>query len=184
MSHDTVHYPLATAGETSPFQGTRLHTKKRPPFNFKPRALFFLFAITLSLTSLSTTVSAAALTIHGDRLNPLSVADDLTWEGSSLILDEREPPTVPLLMPPLENEEEPTKTWDAPPAKRSATTQPSASASDFTVPSPFDTGLSNNFTTSCGNFITRLRANDAFNNCHPFSLLLQVCLRLLLIRSY
>ena len=48
-------------------------------------------------------------------------------------------------------------------------------ASDVSLPHPFDTSLGNNFTTSsCPTFFQNFLNSDDFNNCLPFSLLLQV----------
>ncbi|KAJ4374075.1 hypothetical protein N0V83_002814 [Neocucurbitaria cava] len=76
-------------------------------------------------------------------------------------------------MPPLRGDEDATKTLAAPPSKRSIATDPDATQTDFSIPQPFDTGLSNNFTSSCASFLSRLISSKDFQNCHPFSLLLQ-----------
>ncbi|KAF2476234.1 uncharacterized protein BDR25DRAFT_210514 [Lindgomyces ingoldianus] len=52
-------------------------------------------------------------------------------------------------------------------------TDPSATPSAFSIPQPFDTALSNNFTTPCAAWFRRLLTNSTFNACHPFSLMLQ-----------
>lgn len=135
-----------------------------------PSALFSVLVVLLSWSSLLGTVSAAEP--HGDRLS--IVHDDLLWKGSSLHLDTRPPPIIPLLMPPVLANEDATRTLSAPPSKRSLATAAGSSAADFEVPRPFDTGLSNNFTNSCADYMSRLLNSDALNNCHPFSLLLQV----------
>lgn len=131
-----------------------------------PSALLLLLVVFLSLLG---TVSAEP---HGDRLS--IVDDDLLWKGSSLHIDTRPPPTIQLLMPPILDNEDATKTLAAPPSKRSLATAASGSASNFQVPKPFDTGLSNNFTNSCASYMNKLLKNEALNSCHPFSLLLQV----------
>lgn len=119
-------------------------------------------------------MAVSASEAHGDRPALLLVADDQSWKGSSLLLDQRPPPVVPLLMPPLHSEEDAaTQTLSAPPSKRSIITDPNVDEPDFAIPKPFDTGLSNNFTSACASYLTRLRTSDAFNNCHPFSLMLQ-----------
>ncbi|KAJ4331507.1 hypothetical protein N0V95_009871 [Ascochyta clinopodiicola] len=76
-------------------------------------------------------------------------------------------------MPPVLAIEDATRTFSAPPSKRSLAVASSSSPANFVVPKPFDTGLSNNFTSSCANFMNKLLKSDALNNCHPFSLLLQ-----------
>jgi hypothetical protein len=135
----------------------------------RSRALFSVFFVFFFWVSLFETASAT----NGDRLPLLAihVEDDLAWKGSVLHLDHRAPPTPPVFMPPLHNDEAGTTF-----SKRAINTAPGVGKSDFTIPEPFDTGLSSNFTSSCANFLTRLRTNDSFRKCHPFSLLLQVCL--------
>jgi hypothetical protein len=130
----------------------------------RSRALFSVFFVFFLWTSLFGTASAT----NGDR--SIHVEDDLAWKGSALHLDHRAPPTPPVLMPPLHNDEAGTTL-----SKRAISTAPGVGKGDFTIPEPFDTGLSSNFTTSCANFLTRLRTNDSFRKCHPFSLMLQVC---------
>jgi hypothetical protein len=66
--------------------------------------------------------------------------------------------------------------------KRAASSTPTSSsassastASSDALPRPFDTGLGNNFTSSsCPAFFKDFLSNDAFNECVPLSLLLQV----------
>lgn len=135
-----------------------------------PTALLSLLVVLLSWSCLLGAVSAAEL--HGDRVS--IVNDDLVWKRSSLHLDTRPPPVVLPLMPPILAYEDVTKTLSAPPSKRSLATAASSSAANIVVPKPFDTGLSNNFTNSCASFMSRLLKSDAFNSCHPFSLLMQV----------
>lgn len=142
-----------------------------------PRSHIFLSLVVAFFfwSSLVGTATAA----NGDRTTLLAVhvEDDLAWKGSSLYIDHRPPPTPPQLMPPLHNDEESTDTVYTPPSKRAIATDTSGGDSDFTVPEPFDTGLSNNFTTACATFLTRLRTNESFKKCHPFSLMLQVWFR-------
>lgn len=135
-----------------------------------PSALLSVLVVFLSWSSLLGV--ASAVEPHVDRLS--IVDDDLLWKGSSLHIDTRPPPILQLLMPPILANEDATRTLSAPPSKRSLATAASGSASNFQVPKPFDTGLSNNFTNSCAAYMSRLLKNDALNNCHPFSLLLQV----------
>ena len=50
------------------------------------------------------------------------------------------------------------------------------SSSQIPLPSPFDTSLGNNFTSqSCPVFFQSFLTDPTFNDCLPFSLLLQVC---------
>lgn len=135
-----------------------------------PSALLSVLVVLLSWSSLLGAVTAAQP--HGDQLS--SVDDNLLWNGSTLSLDTRPPPIIPLLMPPVLANEDATKTLSAPPSKRSLATAASGSSSNFNVPKPFDTGLSNNFTSSCATYLSKLLRSEALNECHPFSLLLQV----------
>jgi hypothetical protein len=137
-----------------------------------PSALLSVLVVLLSWSSLLVGAVSAVIP-HGDRLS--IVDDDLLWKGSPLLLDTRPPPIVPLLMPPVLVNEDASRTLPVPPSKRSLVTAASSSAATFQVPKPFDTGLSNNFTSSCASYLSKLLKSDAFNNCHPFSLLLQVC---------
>ncbi|KAF2110056.1 hypothetical protein BDV96DRAFT_501636 [Lophiotrema nucula] len=57
--------------------------------------------------------------------------------------------------------------------KTSIGSDPSATASDFAIPRPFDTALSNNFTSPCATFFKTMLSDSGFGNCHPFSLMLQ-----------
>ncbi|KAF2867269.1 hypothetical protein BDV95DRAFT_503453 [Massariosphaeria phaeospora] len=138
---------------------------------------FFLFL----LTCLSLLGAAAARETHGDRHRspplPALANSDAAWNGPSLgvlVIDTSPPPAVPHLMPPLHRRrEDASKTASAPPSTRSVTTDPGATESDFEVPKPFDTALSNNFTDGCANFFRRLLTEPALRECRPFSLMLQ-----------
>ncbi|KAF2741429.1 hypothetical protein EJ04DRAFT_530458 [Polyplosphaeria fusca] len=66
-----------------------------------------------------------------------------------------------------------TPTSSSPSSTASIKTDPSATAADFVVPKPFDTALSNNFTAPCAAFFKAMLSNSSFNDCHPFSLMLQ-----------
>ncbi|KAF2691949.1 hypothetical protein K458DRAFT_286606 [Lentithecium fluviatile CBS 122367] len=75
-------------------------------------------------------------------------------------------------MPPV-HDGDATRTISAPPSKRSLDTDPESSDANFQIPTPYDSGLSNNFTTSCDDFLNnRMLGSDTIKNCHPFSLLL------------
>ncbi len=50
-----------------------------------------------------------------------------------------------------------------------------SSSNNSPLPSPFDTNLGNNFTSSCQEFFKSVLNNGTFKACLPFSLLLQVC---------
>ncbi|KAF2132291.1 hypothetical protein P153DRAFT_285070 [Dothidotthia symphoricarpi CBS 119687] len=149
-----------------------IYTRSTAPANSRVRLLHSLLVILLSWSSLFGGVSA-----HGHRsallLPVVPEQDTLAWKGSPLLLDNRPPPLIPLFMPSLHIVHDASKALSAPPSKRSITTDPKVSATAFTVPSAFDTGMSNNFSTSCSAYLNRLRQNKDFNDCHPFSLLLQ-----------
>lgn len=154
-------------------RGDSLYTKVPLRPASRSRALLSLLVVILSWSSLCATVQASR--IHGGRPALLLEEVDLAWQGSSLYLDQRPPPIVPLLMPPLHTDEDaPTTTLSAPLSKRSIATDSNGSKADFDIPRAFDTGFSNNLTSSCANFLSHLRNSDALNNCHPFSLMLQV----------
>jgi hypothetical protein len=144
-------------------------TSLRPPHTgFGSRALLLVFAAFFFWSSL---VAAASAT-NADRPTLLAAAhveDDLAWKGSALYVDHQSPPSAPLFMPPLSNVEDGSQA-----VKRAVSTDPNAGKGDFSIPEPFDTGLSNNFTASCASFLQRLRADASFRKCRPFSLLLQV----------
>jgi hypothetical protein len=145
-----------------------LCTSPRPPrIGFSFRALFPVLAVLFLWSSLVGTASAT----NGDSSTLLAVhvEDDLIWKGSTLYLDHREAPAPPSLMPPLHNDEDATQA-----TKRAVTTDPNAGKGNFAIPEPFDTGLSTNFTNPCATFLNRMRQDDSFRKCHPFSLLLQV----------
>ena len=58
----------------------------------------------------------------------------------------------------------------------SSTLQTESPSSQDALPRPFDTSLGNNFTApSCPAFFESFLTNETFNDCLPFSLLLQVC---------
>lgn len=138
------------------------------------RALFLLLVAFLSCSSLA--APAIATGIHEDRPT-LLVEDHLPWTGSALLLDLSPPPQVPQLMPPLKHADDATNIRTPPPSKRAINTDSKANDGDFSVPTPFDSALSNNFTNSCAKFINSMRQNADFQNCRPFSLLLQVLLQ-------
>lgn len=130
------------------------------------RTFLSLFAVLFLWSSIIRT--AHATDVDHPAFLAIQVEDDLGWKGSALYIDHRPPPEVPPLMPPLRNDGGPINTAVAQLAKRVV------KSSEFAVPQPFDAGLSNNFTSNCASFLLRLRANEDFKNCHPFSLMLQV----------
>ena len=153
--------------------------------------LLLLFVSLLSWASLLGTTAAASVLPHARRLHTASSArlpqileaNTLipAWKGPSLVIDTSEPPVAPPLMPPTYHGDA-TKTTSAPPSKRSVKTDPNASG-DFQIPSPFDSALSNNFTTNCAQFFKTMLTSETVTGCHPFSLMLQVrapCIRSML----
>lgn len=168
--------PLSTRKQNAMHsRGEPLYFTAPRRFRLPCRALLSLLIVILSWTSFCGTVRASET--HGDRPALLVEDVDLAWKGSSLYLDQRPPPIVPLLMPPLQSDEDAaTTTITALLSKRSIDTDPNGSKTEFDTPRPFDTGFSSNLTSTCANFLSSLRASDALNNCHPFSLLLQVSL--------
>lgn len=66
-------------------------------------------------------------------------------------------------------------TTASPSTSTTTSTSAIASATSTTLPQPFDTTLGNNFTTtSCPTFIVNFLSDITFQQCYPFSLLLQV----------
>ncbi|KAF2275895.1 uncharacterized protein EI97DRAFT_450694 [Westerdykella ornata] len=72
-----------------------------------------------------------------------------------------------------QNDAKVSSTASANAPKSSIATDPNATPSDFKVPTPFDTALSNNYTASCAAFFRTFLTNKDFSECHPFSLMLQ-----------
>jgi hypothetical protein len=176
MSHQKKQYESTAFRRILSFAST---TDKTAHARLRPRALISFLVVLLFSTSLFDAVAAQP---HGPRLPPVAavsvqavkaVEPDLAWIPSSLILDTRPPPQVALFMPPLSQDQDATKTLSAPPSKRSLAVDSKNTSPSFTVPRPFDTGLSNNFTSACATFLNRMLKNDAFNQCHPFSLMLE-----------
>jgi hypothetical protein len=171
LSH---HDPLPTRKRQhkNRCRGVPLYLRVSPRIGRQFRALLLLLVVFLSCCSQAAPVSATEA--HGDR-PALLVEDDLAWTGSALYLDLSPPPTASRLMPPLKRDNDVTHTPSAPLSNRAINTDSNDSGTKFEVPRAFDTGLSNNFTNSCANFLNRLRSSQEFNDCHPFSLLIQVC---------
>lgn len=148
------------------------YTRPSRPHGLDSHALLSLLVVLFFSSSVLVAVSAAET--YGDRFAPWMHQDSLEWKGSSLLIDQRPPPVIPGLMP-SQRHDDATRTLSAPLSKRSIDTDPNVVQNDFVIPQPFDTGLSNNFTSSCSGFLNRMRTNDDFKNCHPFSLMLMVC---------
>jgi hypothetical protein len=161
------HRPLPTRRQhENRCRGVSLYPRVLPRIGFHIRALLSLLVVFLSCSSLAAPVSAqSAAEAHG------------------LYLDLSPPPIAPLLMPPIQSDDDATTTLSLRQSKRSIDTDSNVANADFETPKAFDTGLSNNFTNSCANFLSHLRVSDDFNNCHPFSLLLQVSAPMSLARE-
>jgi hypothetical protein len=193
MSHDQAHEASATAAAACSSSQREQHNNLSAARSYSydcpapssslinPRALLSLVVLLVTWTSLLG--AALAQETHGDRrqLAPLAVEDRIpTWKGPSLVLDTRPPPIAPFMhLQRRQNDEEATATTSAASSQSTIETDPGAAPTDFSVPQPFDTALSNNFTASCANFFQRLLTNEAFKQCRPFSLMLQVCLTVL-----
>lgn len=135
---------------------------------------------------------AAAQQSHEDRHLSSRDVNQARKGPSLLVLDTRPPPAVPWNSPSKEeyevreqqkavmhlyqrqDEDKATATTSGLTPRSSLATDPNSTPTDFAVPQPFDTALSNNFTASCAAFWTRLLTDNDFKNCHPFSLMLQV----------
>lgn len=183
MSHHAACNSSATAERSQ----RRLQREKHPVAHrsyIKPRApsrhvdlrtLLSLVVIIVSWTSLLG--AATAQKTHGDRQRSASLStDDLdpAWKGPSLlVVDTRPPPVAPLLMH-LRRRGNGATTTQSSASHTTTLIAASATPSDFTTPSPFDSSLSNNYTAPCAQFFHTMLSDQSFIDCHPFSLLLQV----------
>ncbi|KAL5117769.1 hypothetical protein ACEQ8H_004379 [Pleosporales sp. CAS-2024a] len=126
-------------------------------------------AISASRASL---LAVVALFLWSSVIGTCTATEALAWSGPALVIDHRAPPPapLPLFMPSLPSNGDATHA-----ATRAVTRDAHAHAANgtFTIPRPLDTGLSSNLTGSCAAFLQQLRAHAAFQDCHPFSLLLQ-----------
>lgn len=145
------------------------------------RALLSLLVLLATWTSLFAAATAHETNGIGRRSALLHAApahdSDLipAWKGPSLlVLDTRPPPDPPLMHLQRRQAKDASSTSSAAASKTSLATDPNATKTPFTVPQPFDTALSNNFTASCATFFRRLLTEPSFKQCHPFSLMLQV----------
>lgn len=146
------------------------------PLYGKQTALLSLLIILISFFG-----TASAQKLHDRRLQrgstPLlavPVENLVAWkERSLLMLDTRPPPVAPL-MHLQRRQDDATTTASASASKETIATDPNAAPSNFKIPTPFDTSLSNNFTASCSKFFQALLTDGEFNDCHPLSLMLQV----------
>jgi hypothetical protein len=195
MSHHSVCQPSANGLPHHPPSARSSYTRASPPPPSLPllhssrarslRPLFSLLLLLATCASLFVAATAQETSAIGRRSAPLNALapDDLdpSWKGPSLlILDTRPPPESPLMhlqrrqRNDASSSSTSTPTASAAASKSSLATDPSATKTPFTVPQPFDTALSSNFTSACATFFRRLLTEPAFKQCHPFSLMLQV----------
>jgi hypothetical protein len=150
----------------------------RSPLYRRQNALLSLLFLLMTFLG-----NASAQKLHDRRLqrgsSPLfavPVQNLAAWETASLlVLDTRPQPVAPL-MHLQRRRNDATTTASASASKQTIATDPNAAPSNFKIPTPFDTSLSNNFTTSCSTFFQTILTDVEFNDCHPFSLMLQVSL--------
>jgi len=175
------HKSTERARQREPKQIQRLTSSYKSrvlPAKLFNSSLLFLFAlVTLSLFC----GSAAAqkdLEAHGDLQRSALVNEELLWIGEYLLVDLSEAPVPPRMhLEARSNGNSPSSSpTTSQAAATSLNTDPGAASSATAIPQPFDSALGNNFTTSCQSFFQRFLSNATFNACHPFSLLLQVCL--------
>jgi hypothetical protein len=152
------------------------------------RTLLSLLVLLVTWTSLFGTATAQD-TLQGRQRRSASpfvvpVEEDIAVRrGSSLlVVDSRPRPVVPFMHLQRRQDAKPSSTKTKTPAttKASLHTDPSGTPTDFAIPQPFDTALSNNFTTNCAVYFSHLLTNNDFKQCRPFSLLLQVRLTYLI----
>ncbi|KAF2192774.1 hypothetical protein K469DRAFT_554380 [Zopfia rhizophila CBS 207.26] len=142
-----------------------------PSLNLNALLSFIVIIVILALLG-----TASAQETHGDRQRSASLPiDELesAWKGPSLLVIDTRPPPVPPLMHLQRRDGEATKTTSSPASKATLSTDPNTSPTDSSIPQPFDTALSNNFTNPCQAFLRQMLTNESFTACHPFSLLLQ-----------
>ena len=108
-------------------------------------------------------------------------------ERTELVFDRSEPPAQPKRLHARQETtiSLPTSTSSSTNISASASSSASSVASGIStaaptgfspLPTPFDSSLGNNFTaSSCPEFFQSFLSNSTFNECKPFSLLLQVC---------
>ena|SRR5579862_1898760 len=165
----------------------RLRNVRLSPLYFS--TLMLVLALCSCCRPVAATITASEITIDAAMSSALA---SLEREGRILV-DTRPPPNVAELR---KRQDEGTTTMDS--STSSSTIEPSStttanSSSTSTslsptsiptdsgtpnsdsLPTPFDSGVGTNFTTSsCPNFLTSFLSSAAFKSCLPFSLLLQV----------
>lgn len=127
-----------------------------------------LFSISWSIQG----AEAASLSRHRSAL--------IRHTGSGILFDRGAPPVPRMRVIKRAEQETSSSTVSATYTTTSASstfssTQRTTTDSASPLPSPFDTTLGNNFTTTtCPAFFTSFLSNSTFNDCVPLSLLLQV----------
>lgn len=159
-------------------QPCRSYFNNHSPFPSRARNLPALLSFIVLLVTWMSLLGTTLAQETGDQQRSADIFPDPLWKGPSILVDTRPPPVAPYALMHLHRrqDEKKTPTTSAAPSKSSIATDPETTAPGFTVPRPFDTALSNNFTAACDNFFRTFLTNEAFTLCHPFSLLLQVCL--------
>jgi len=156
--------------------------RKREPHHFR------FGVLSLAILLLSLLCGHAAAATPGDRrrsaLARLAIQEEL-------LVDRSEPPTPHMHLVRRQTSSGSRSSTSsvalstilAPSGTSTAASTPSATsisvetsvASSSPLPQPFDTNLGNNFTNpNCPTFFSRFLADDTFQKCLPFSLLLQV----------
>lgn len=152
---------------------------RSPPY-MRCRSLLSLLILLMALLGTASAQKPHDRRLQQRRSAPLPavpVEEVVSWKGPSLlVVDTRPPPVAPHLMRLQRRSDDATSTSSAPASKRSIDTDPNAAPSNFVIPTPFDTSLSNNFTASCAKYFKQFLTDKDFNDCHPFSLMLQVCI--------
>ncbi|KAI9727611.1 MAG: hypothetical protein M1834_008051 [Cirrosporium novae-zelandiae] len=131
-------------------------------------SIFTLFLLFLSSLSLASAAAIDIPTLHGSTLAQLS-------RKGQIIVDPR-PSPVPRTSPfeIFERANDASSTATSSTSSPSSTLATAATVSSSSLPTPFDTSLGSNYTTSsCPKYINTFLSDDDFQTCLPFSLLLQ-----------
>ena len=154
-------------------------TPPSPRLTNSLRTLLSLVVLVVTWTSLfGAAFAQGTYDRRRSTYQPAVPVEDLTptWKGQSILIIDTRPPPIAPLMHLNRRKDGATPTTSAASSKTSTgiNTDPSATSSGFSIPKPFDTALSNNFTATCAVYFRTLLNNDSFQQCHPFSLMLQV----------